>query len=206
MQPFNEGRSKNRNRVLALAAMGALLGAGIGPRALAAASATGSTSVNNQTAEETWKPAGTDVSGTNDPWTEMQQFQARMDQMFANAFNEGAMLNNKMDSTVPNMNLRDEKDHYEVTMNLPGADKEKIKVNVEGRFLSVSGQQKTNQEMKNDGKVVGDEQSLSQFERTITLPGPVRVAAIDAKYNNGILTIDLPKAGTSPEPTSVPVH
>ena len=129
-----------------------------------------------------------------------------MDQLFANAFNQGVMFNNGPGFAVPNMNLSDQKDHYEVKMDLPGADKGKIKVNVEGRFLLVSGQQKTNQEMKSEGKVVGDEQSFSQFERTVTLPGPVKVTDINAKYDNGVLTIDLPKASPSPEPASVPVH
>ena len=157
-------------------------------------------------------PAAGDVapSTSNNLWNQVEQFHNQMDQLFADTFVQpglGVITNGSLSYTVPSMDLTDAKDHYVVQMDMPGADKSKIKVNVEGRLLSVSGQRDTSNEIKNnDNQVVRSERSTAEFERTITLPSPVKADAVQADYNNGVLTINLPKNDTATDTTDVPVH
>jgi HSP20 family protein len=90
---------------------------------------------------------------------------------------------------------------------MPGADKSKIQVNIEGRFLSVSGQRETSNETKgSNNQVIRNERSTAEFERTMTLPTPVNAAAAKADYTNGVLTINLPKTDKATDTTDVTVQ
>ena len=76
----------------------------------------------------------------------------------------------------------------------------------EGRLLTISGDRTTVEETKDNDKVVRSERSMAQFVRTVELPGPVKADAVDAKYDNGVLTLNLPKADQAASGTQVPIH
>jgi len=102
--------------------------------------------------------------------------------------------------------IREEKDHYTVRADMPGASKDSIKVNVEGRLLTIAGDRTTVNETKDNDKVVRSERSMALFVRSVELPGPVKAESVDAKYDNGVLTLTLPKADQDTTGTAVPVH
>jgi HSP20 family protein len=104
-----------------------------------------------------------------------------------------------------NLDVREEKDHYTVRADMPGADKSSIKVNVEGRLLTISAERTSVNETKNDDKVVRSERSMAQFVRAIELPGPVKTESVDAKYNDGVLTLTLPKSDQVASSSQIPV-
>jgi HSP20 family protein len=106
----------------------------------------------------------------------------------------------------PNLDVREEKDHYTVRVDMPGASKDSIKVNVEGRLLTISGDRTTVDETKDNDKVVRTERSMAEFVRTLELPGPVKADSVEAKYDNGVLTLNLPKDTQTASGTTVPVH
>jgi HSP20 family molecular chaperone IbpA len=62
---------------------------------------------------------------------------------------------------VPSLDLRDEKDRYVVTMDMPGADKGSLKIEVKGRYLSVSGRRDSTNETKQGGTVIQNERSTA---------------------------------------------
>jgi HSP20 family protein len=99
-----------------------------------------------------------------------------MDQMFNNALSQFPADDPAMISTLssPNLDVREEKDHYTIRADMPGADKSSIKVNVEGRLLTVSGERTSVNETKSNDKVVRSERSMAKFVRTIQLPGPAK--------------------------------
>jgi HSP20 family protein len=140
----------------------------------------------------------------SDPWDQLDQFHNSMDQLFSQEFDlSGA--NGAREFTVPSMDVTNQKDRYEVRMDMPGADKSKLKVNVDGQQLTVSGERQMTDESANGGKVIRSERATAEFERSMTLPGPVRATAVQAKYENGVLTIDLPKSEAGASSTSVSV-
>jgi HSP20 family protein len=142
------------------------------------------------------------------PWDQLNALHQRMDQMFNNALSQFPADDPAMISTLssPNLDVREEKDHYTIRADMPGADKSSIKVNVEGRLLTVSGERTSVNETKSNDKVVRSERSMAKFVRTIQLPGPVKADAVDAKYDNGVLTLNLPKADQATTSTQVPIH
>lgn len=138
-----------------------------------------------------------------DPFKEMQLMHQRMERMFNDSF--GRFQTNPQfsgQSSVlqfsPDADLRDQGDHYQILMDLPGADKTGIEVKVEGQTLMVSGKRDEQIEEKDsNGTVIRSERHSGQFQRSIPLPGPVRNEAVEARYENGVLTITLPKATES---------
>lgn len=94
---------------------------------------------------------------------------------------------------TPSMDLKEEPDQYVVAFDLPGADKSKIDVQIDGRQLTVSGVTNEKVEQKT-GRVLYVERREGQFERSITLPGPVTSAEMKARYKNGVLTVTIRKA------------
>ncbi|MCE0523503.1 MAG: Hsp20/alpha crystallin family protein [Methylacidiphilales bacterium] len=149
-------------------------------------------------------------SSDNDLWNQIEQFHNQMDRLFANSFAQpgfAVITGDNSGFTVPSMDLRDAKDHYIVQMDMPGADKSKIKVNIEGRLLSVSGQRETSNETKDSGnQMIRSERSTAEFERTITLPTPVNASTAKADYTNGVLTINLPKTDKTTDTAEVTVQ
>ena len=142
------------------------------------------------------------------PWDQLNHLHQQMDQLFNDTFSQFPMDNSPLLAAVssPNLDVREEKDHYTVRADMPGASKESIKVNVEGRLLTISGDRTTVDETKDNDKVVRTERSMAEFVRTVELPGPVKADSVDAKYDNGVLTLNLPKDNQTASGTPVPVH
>ena len=90
--------------------------------------------------------------------------------------------------------------------DLPGVDKKAIKVNVEKGFLTISGERK--QEKSGEkGTFRRMERAFGNFSRTFKLPPSADDAQIAAKYQDGVLTITLPKKENSkPRKVEVSIH
>jgi HSP20 family protein len=149
-----------------------------------------------------------DPFATGHPWGQLNRLQQQMDQLFKDTLSEVPSDNASFltAATSPKLDVREEKDHYTVRADMPGADKATIKVNVEGRLLTISGERTAVNETKDNDKVIRSERSMSEFVRGIELPGPVKPGEVSAKYDNGVLTLNLPKADESASGTQVPVH
>ncbi len=106
----------------------------------------------------------------------------------------------------PSMDLSDEGDKYVVRLDMPGLDKSNIKVNVEGRLLTISGQSESSAEEKDGNRIIRRERRSGMFHRSITLPGPVVSDKVEAKYENGVLVVSIPKADEEIPSKSVPVY
>src|SRR6185312_1897135 len=145
--------------------------------------------------DNSWGPWPAPLA-SGSPWDQLNSLRQEMDQMFNNTISrfpmEGSDLISSMSS--PSLDLRDDGDHYALKLDMPGADKSTIKVNVEGRLVTISGERTAITESSSSDKVLRSERNLARFERTIQLPGPVKVASVEAKYDNGVLTLNLPKA------------
>ncbi|MCF6201290.1 MAG: Hsp20/alpha crystallin family protein [Hydrogenimonas sp.] len=95
---------------------------------------------------------------------------------------------------VPTVNTREDENSYVVEVDLPGVKKEDIKVNIdpEKGTLTISGERKFKNEVKKEDyyKI---ESSYGKFMRTFSLPENVDAENIDAKTEDGVLHITLPK-------------
>lgn len=90
-----------------------------------------------------------------------------------------------------------EKDNNVIAeMNLPGIDPDNIDISVEDNYLRVSGSREESKEEK-DKQYYSKEIKRGSFERAVRLPDAVEKDKVKAEYDNGELTITLPKAPAS---------
>lgn len=104
-------------------------------------------------------------------------------------FEEG-MLGRVM--KMPAVNIVKHKGEYLVELAAPGLKKEDFKIIVEGNMLKISNEQEHKKEEK-EKNFTRQEYSYSSFSRSFTLPDEIISDKIDAKYEDGILKISLPR-------------
>ncbi len=94
---------------------------------------------------------------------------------------------------APPLDVRETEDAYVVEIDLPGVDPKDTEVLVEGRTLSIRGRFNEETEEK-QGNYLLRERRQGQFMRAVALPGMVEVDQVTSRFDNGQLTITLPKA------------
>lgn len=101
----------------------------------------------------------------------------------------------KANATAPAINVIESDTDYKVEVAAPGMNKEDFHIHInEDNDLVISMEKK--EEKKEEGKesrYLRREFSYSKFQQTLILPDDVDKDQIDAKVENGVLTIDLPK-------------
>ncbi len=105
-------------------------------------------------------------------------------------FDSGGLLGRTL--SVPAVNITEEKDDYMVSLAAPGLKKDDFKIDVEANMLTISCEKEEKKEEK-DAKYTRKEYSFSSFERCFTLPDEVNKEKIEARYEDGILRLVLPK-------------
>ncbi|MDH3391909.1 MAG: Hsp20/alpha crystallin family protein [Desulfobulbaceae bacterium] len=133
-------------------------------------------------------------------WSSFDEFQNmrdRMDRMFNDSYNRFSLSpffdENKKDTFLPQTDLIEEDDRYVVKMNIPGSEKAEIQVDVEGEKLTVKAKTQTAQKKEDSDSYLRMERRMGSFQRALTLPGPVDSGAMETEYEDGVLTIILPK-------------
>ncbi|SKA10323.1 Hsp20/alpha crystallin family protein [Sediminibacterium ginsengisoli] len=92
----------------------------------------------------------------------------------------------------PATNIHETTDGYHLELNVPGRNKEDFAVNVDKGLLTISYEKKEEAENK-DYKTVRKEFTFRSFKRSFTIDDKINTEAIQAKYENGILKLYLPK-------------
>ena len=91
------------------------------------------------------------------------------------------------------MDVVDKGDKFEITMDLPGVKKDDIAVSIEGARVSVSAEAKVEREVKEGERLLHSERYAASYARSFELPAEVTEEAAEAKFENGVLTLVLPK-------------
>jgi HSP20 family protein len=94
---------------------------------------------------------------------------------------------------TPAVDIDEHDDEYIVKVELPGVNKDDVKITIESNILTLRGEKKQEKEIKKENyhRV---ERSYGTFQRSFTLPTTVKSDKIDAIYKDGVLQIALPKA------------
>jgi len=91
------------------------------------------------------------------------------------------------------VNIHESEKAYELQFIAPGLAKEDFKLNVDGNILTVSFEKKEESNEKTDSKILRTEYHFRSFKRSFTLNEKVDMGNINAKYNDGVLYVSLPK-------------
>ena len=92
-----------------------------------------------------------------------------------------------------------EKDNaYEVKADIPGVKKEDINIRIDGNLVQIDAEVKREKETKGNGeKVLRSERYYGSISRTFSLADDVDESKAEAKYADGVLTLQLPKKATA---------
>lgn len=94
--------------------------------------------------------------------------------------------------TVPAVNIREDKDNFLVTLAAPGMKKDDFEIDMEGNMLSISCEKEETKE-EEEVKYNRKEYNYTSFCRSFTIPQEVNKDKIEAKYEEGVLKLVLPK-------------
>lgn len=117
-----------------------------------------------------------------------------IEDVFQNGFQSLFGDENWNDGITAPTNILETENNYEMQLIVPGLKKEDFKINVDRNVLHISYEHQ--EETETAGKWLRKEYRLQTFRRSFTLNDKINVAGISAKYNDGILTITLPKKET----------
>ena len=96
-------------------------------------------------------------------------------------------------TTLPAVNIKEDKDGFEVEMSAPGFEKSDFKIELNNSLLTISSEKKIENETKEGQQFTRREFSYQSFSRSFNLPETVEGEKIEAKYENGILRLSIPK-------------
>jgi len=126
-----------------------------------------------------------------EPVREMMSLREAMDQLFNDAFTRPASMSGG--SVIPAIDLYQNNDDVVVKAALPGLKADDVQISVTADVLTLRGEFKQKDEQENTAYHIR-EQRYGSFERSIMLPSDVQTDKAKADFENGILTITLPKA------------
>jgi HSP20 family protein len=107
------------------------------------------------------------------------------------------------ESWFPAVDVYEDKDSLLVKAELPGLKKEDIEISLHDGFLTLTGERK-HEEKREGAEVYRSERWVGRFNRSISLPCSVEADKITATYNEGVLTVTLPKAEEA-KPKQIPI-
>ncbi len=125
------------------------------------------------------------------PFRDLVNMQRELGRVFDNLFSdtEGNIM---VSDWAPRVDVMENQDSYTIKAELPGVNKNDVKITLHENVLSIRGEKKQEKEEK-DLNFHRVERSYGSFERQFALPTGVKSEKIDASYRDGILTITLPK-------------
>lgn len=131
-----------------------------------------------------------------DPYRALESMRQEMDDMFQN-FMRGTWDLSYPALTAarfqPLCDIQEKDTHFFLSFDVPGMTKDDVKVEMQGNQLHVYGERKQ-EHVEEKGRRFESERSYGAFERWLTLPANVKAEGIEARVENGVLQIAIPKS------------
>ena len=123
------------------------------------------------------------------------QFGRMVESMFQDFFAPLAQGARMLDDglAMPRLDVSETEKTFEVHAELPGVKKDDVKVSIDGQRVTIEGECQQANEQRQGEQVVYSERSTRRYQRSFTLPSEVDDAAAEARLENGILALTLPK-------------
>jgi HSP20 family protein len=126
-----------------------------------------------------------------EPAREIMSLREAMDRLFDDAFTRPFSLTNAW--SVPAVDMYQTDDEIVVKAALPGVKPDEVQISVTGEVLTIKGEIKHEEDKKERSWHIR-ERRFGSFERSLILPTDVVADKAKAEFENGVLTITLPKA------------
>jgi HSP20 family protein len=129
------------------------------------------------------------------PWKEMVSMRERMNALLSDALlrSDQREDNAAMGLWVPSVDMFDRDDKVVIKAELPGLEKKDINLEINNGVLTLKGERKYDNEVKEEN-FYRREMCYGKFIRSFTLPAEVDADKIKAEFQNGLLTVEVPKS------------
>jgi HSP20 family protein len=122
------------------------------------------------------------------------QYPSLFDRFFDNDLFDWSSRNfSNTNTTLPSVNIKESGQNFEVEVAAPGFSKEDFKIVLNHDLLTISSEKELDKETKEGQQFSLREFSYQSFSRSFTMPNTADSEKIEAKYENGILRIIIPK-------------
>ena len=125
-----------------------------------------------------------------EPLKELESFENQIKKYFGDFPSFGMNFEN---SFSPRIDISEKDEKIFVEAEIPGVKKEDLKITLQDNILTIKGEKKKEEQCK-DKNFYRAERSYGSFSRSFTLPAEVNTEKVDAKFNDGMLLVELQKA------------
>jgi HSP20 family protein len=134
------------------------------------------------------------------PFSDLPRWEREMDRMMEDFFGRRFLprwpdrwfRTEGLEVNAPAVDVFEEKDDIVVKAEIPGMDKDNIEVNLTDHMLTIRGEKKKEEEVK-EKNYYRSERSYGSFVRTLDLPKEVQADKVKAAFKNGVLEVRMPK-------------
>jgi HSP20 family protein len=98
----------------------------------------------------------------------------------------------RSENSLPAVNIAENNDEFKIEFAAPGLSKKEFQINLDNNVLTVSSEKEVKNDESNEN-YTRREFNYTSFQRSFTLPDSANGDKIKAEYNEGILTIEIPK-------------
>ena len=153
---------------------------------------------------DTW---GVTSNDRRDIYAEMNRMQKQMDRLLGDTFRSSAGNGWLPAADIYELSsgIKDNKDNYVISMDIPGMEKDSVNVEVRNSTLLVSGERNSSSEDKN-ANYYRQERGFGYFSESFSLPADANSTGISAEYQKGVLTINVPKLAQADATENAPLN
>lgn len=126
-----------------------------------------------------------------DPFREMMTLRSAVDRLFDEAFTPSRSYESATWG-LP-LDVIENEDGYVIKASTPGINPDDLEISLTDNVLTIKGETKTEKEVE-EKRYHLRERRYGSFARSVSLPMPVKADAVEATYENGVLTLSVPKA------------
>ncbi len=136
-----------------------------------------------------------------EPWQSLRLLSTALDEAFGTLQDDGRTVTA---SWYPACDVFEDKEAIKIIAEVPGVTPEDVKISLENNLLTIRGEKKQQAEERTE-RVHRYERTYGVFERSFSLPSTVDADRIQASYQNGTLTVTVPKVERA-RPREIPVE
>ena len=100
---------------------------------------------------------------------------------------------NYTENKIMKTDIKEHKDNYSILVDLPGYNKDDIKISIDDGYLTISATMSKDEEEKENGKFVRRERYFGECSRSFYVGDDIEVEDVKASLKNGTLTLEIPK-------------
>jgi HSP20 family protein len=153
-----------------------------------------------------WRSGRSPAQRLEDPFNPLQREMNRLFESFWGGLEPRLSSATAAHLYSPNIDVHETDQAYRVTTELPGMSESEVEIHLRDNNLIISGEKKAEREEKRDDRYYS-ERSFGHFQRVIPFAVEIDPDKVHAKFDKGVLTIDLPKNAKARDKTKrIPIN